>query len=134
VLGGLVAVGSKFLAQDWYWVRVYLDTRAYDKLPGLSVCYILLLIVLCTIGAVFAAASGENHRMKLLAIAVAAPAIITTWLGGVSAPPGVGAVVHAWENLFVTSAYAQNAPTPSGVSPFWQGFLTPFGYGKDEQR
>jgi hypothetical protein len=131
-LGGIVAVGSKFLAQNFYWVRVFMDTHAYDRLPGLTVSYISLLVVLCVIGGVFAVASEENHKMKLLAIAVAAPAIITTWLGG-SGPPGLVRALQGW-NLFFTPALAQQDWEGSGLSPFWKGFWTPFGYGKDEQR
>src|ERR1700682_797179 len=85
VLGGAVAVFSKYLGQDHYWVRVMIDTREYAQIPGLIFFYVVLLVFLCFLGGVFAVASDETKKLKLLAIAVSAPALITTWLGGTKA-------------------------------------------------
>jgi hypothetical protein len=129
VLGGSVAVGSKYIAQDHYWVRVAIDSHEYGKIPGIVFFYAGLLVVLCAMGAVFAAATDENNKMKLLAIAVSAPALVTTWLGGARAD-------HISLNWIVPSAYAQemNQQPPKSKSEFWEGFLLPLGYGKDDSR
>ena len=72
IVGGVVAVATKFLGQDIYWLRVLSDTRAADQIHGMTVFYIGLAIVLCFLGGAFAIASRENHEMKLLAIAISA--------------------------------------------------------------
>ena len=131
VLGGIVAVGSKYIAQDHYWVRVLVDTRQYDKIPGLLYFYGGLLLVLCLIGGVFAVASEENKKMKLLAIAVSAPALITTWLGGARAD--VSVLSNGVQASLISQALADDG-TRANNSAFWQGFLLPLGYGKDDSR
>ena len=131
VLGGVVAVGSKYIAQDHYWVRVLIDTREYDQIPGLIYFYSVLLFVLCLIGGVFAVASEENKKMKLLAIAVSAPALITTWLGGARAD--ASAFTNGSRAALISQALADDGTRPNN-SAFWQGFLLPLGYGKDDSR
>jgi hypothetical protein len=134
-VGGLVAVGSKYMAQDHYWTRVMIDTRAYDQIPGLIVFYVGLIIVLCFFGVVFAIASKENNEMKLLAIAISAPALITTWLGGVSPDTSSSRAKRVAEYVMpISSAQAAEANSKAGSSGFWEGFKIPFGIGKDEQR
>lgn len=140
IAGAIVAVGSKYVAQDHYWVRVWMDTREYDKMPGLIVFYAILLIVLGGIGAIFAVASRETHPMKLLAIAVSAPAIVTTWLGGTKPAAAVQPNMpraHLEYILPVSSAYAADEsilPAVKSSGGFWEGFRTPLGFGKDESR
>jgi hypothetical protein len=113
----------------------YSSWEAY--IPGLAVFYVGLLIVLCLIGAILAVASEENQKMKLLAIAVSAPAIITTWLGGAKADTSTTAKVITGWVIPITSASAQGTSNQFGSdsnSGFWSGFKIPFGIGKDEQR
>jgi hypothetical protein len=131
---GAVAVGSKFIAQDHYWLRVFIDTRAYDRIPGMVVSYIVLLIVLGLLGAVFAVASKENQEMKLLAIAVSAPALITTWLGGTKPPetPTLTRAPFEWLSPISPALAADKSISVS--TGFWDGFKIPFGVGKDEAR
>ena len=81
VLGGLAATITKFLGQDFE--RVFTDAgvnliNATNALYG----YTFLSLVLAFLGGLCAWAVSERHRVKLLAIAVAAPAIITTYTGG----------------------------------------------------
>ena len=81
VLGGLAATATKFLGQDF--ARVFTDTgvnliNATNAVYG----YSFLSLVLAFLGGLCAWAVSENHRVKLLAIAVAAPAMVTTFTGG----------------------------------------------------
>jgi len=81
VLGGVAATVVKFLGQDY--ARVFPDSginfaRAEDAIFG----YMILIILLGFLGALCAWASDESRKFKLLAIAVAAPAMITTFTGG----------------------------------------------------
>ena len=128
-IGGSIAVGSKYIAQDHNFARAMIDTHSYNQIPGLIFFYAVLLVVLCITGAAVAVASGENNKLKLLAIAVSAPAIITTWLGGARAD----IKPRPTQVAFVSSAFAADtsATQPSG---FWQGFLLPLGFGKDDSR
>jgi hypothetical protein len=136
IVGGVIAVGSKYLAQDHYWLRVFLDTREYDHIYGLAVSYLVMLVILCLIGAALTIASGENKRMNLLAIAVAAPAIVTTWLGGDRADTFTSRKkISEWTTPVTVAQAADTERFNWGSSSgFWEGFKIPFGIGKDKQR
>jgi hypothetical protein len=133
VLGGAGAVATKFLGQDLYWVQVHLDTREYVRIENLAIIYAIALVGLCFVGAVVAAGSRENNRIKLLAIAVAAPALFTTAAGGASAERtkrfsdlfGVSAA-HA-QTVKKSEAEATSISLTDGVKQF-------FGIGRDETR
>ena len=133
---GLIAVVSKFIAQDLYFVRISIDTRQFEQLYGMVASYALLTIGLCFLGVVLAIASRENSEMKLLAIAVSAPALITTWLGG--ATPDTSAATKRVAEIVLPIASAEaaeaNSTKSQASSGFWEGFKIPFGIGKDEQR
>ena len=137
LLGGLTAVVSKFIAQDLHFVRISIDTRQTEQLYGMVASYALLTIGLCFLGIVLAIASKESSEMKLLAIAVSAPALITTWLGGAT-PDTTGATKHVVEIIMPISSAAAAETTvekpQATTSGFWEGFKIPFGIGKDEQR
>lgn len=132
ILGGTTAVGSKFIGQDLYWLRVFLDTKAYDSIWGLGVTYVITLVILAFIGAVVACASGENHRMKLLAMAISAPALITTWLGGATAD--TRRFPKSFGDLLAPAAFAQDTSATKSDSGFLDGVKIFFGIGKDESR
>jgi len=84
--------------------------------------------LLVFLGALMAWASYESHRVKLLAIAVAAPALITTWAGGATS-----ATKFAFS--FVSTAYAADAAADSGEKvSIGNGLKLFFGIGKDEER
>jgi SPOR domain len=132
LLGGSAAVVSKFIAQDLHFVRISIDTRQTEQLYGMMASYALLTIGLSFLGIVLAIASRENSEMKLLAIAVSAPALITTWLGGAIPDTQKHAALFLWP---ITSAEAaEQTAKQSSASAFWEGFKIPFGIGKDEQR
>jgi hypothetical protein len=137
VAGGGVAVAVKFMGQDIYWLRVLNDTRAADQLRGMIVFYIVLTLILCFVGAVAAMASKENSEMKLLVMAISFPALATTYMGGAKAD--IGSSLGKLTSLsIIGSAQAADATIPSAStsnsSKFWEGFLLPLGYGKDDQR
>lgn len=141
-LGGLAAVFVKFLGQDYDTVVANASNLSPELLMSYKVGYGLLTPILMFLGALVAWMSEETNKMKLIALAVAAPAMITTWSGGHknSITPHAG--------YFISSAYAQSvskstdAPPPiqsnSSEPPIWQviqnGVGVFFGYGKEPTR
>lgn len=134
VLGSLLAVLVKFHGQDLHWVHVHLDTHAYDRLMNLVIVYVLMLLILLPVGAIVAAASREHSRAKILMMAVAAPALVTTWAGGDKTAktfslPQITELV--WP---IGTAYAADqSASPSGIS-LKDGFSQFFGFNKDSGR
>lgn len=137
-LGGLSAVAVKFIGQDYPTLAAHYTDLTANQLLNYKVGYGILTPILMFLGAFIAWISEEQKRMKLVAIAVAAPAIITTWSGGNKAE------FIASFNL-TKSAYAQPASTskmdakkdiPDGKQneSSWQqikgGVGTFFGYSK----
>jgi hypothetical protein len=117
-LGGLCAVLVKFLGQDYANVVAHAGNLSADQMLAYKIGYGVLTPILMFLGAFVAWISEERKRVKIVALAVAAPAMITTWSGGHSGwsdsmrvaalqpPPG-----------FIQSAYADTpAPTPSGIT------------------
>mgnify|MGYP001812274040 FL=1 len=83
LLGGFSAVLVKFLGQDYTTIHSNWMNLTPEQLIFYEVGYIILTPILMFLGAVIAwAATDETKRLKLIAIAVAAPAMITTWSGG----------------------------------------------------
>ena len=142
-LGGLSAVLVKFLGQDYANVVAHAANLSADQLLAYQVGYGLITPILMFLGGFIAWLSDEEKRIKVVALAVAAPALITTWAGG-SKPDAL-----AFNDYVVSSAYAQPAApaqqtlppaypeTPTQQST-WQkieaGVGTFFGYGKEPQR
>src|SRR5574341_507180 len=81
-LGGLAAVCVKFLGQDYHYVVTQASNLARDRVNDLIIGYSVLTPILVFLGGLLTWASDETKRLKLLAIAVSAPALITTWAGG----------------------------------------------------
>lgn len=142
-LGGLSAVFVKFLGQDYANVVACAANLRADQILAYKVGYGLLTPILMFLGAFVAWLSDEQKRIKVVALAVAAPAIITTWSGGNKADS------LALNDLFVYSAYAQADDCAKGkISPVdpdvtskkstWQqiesGIRVFFGYGKEPQK
>ena len=141
-LGGLSAVLVKFLGQDYANVVAHAANLSADQLLAYQVGYGLITPILMFLGAFVAWLSDEQKRIKVVALAVAAPALITTWSGGNK--PDTLAV----NDVFIASAYAQPAPAQPMIDPAypdaptqqstWQkiesGVGTFFGYGKEPQR
>ena len=139
-LGGLSAVLVKFLGQDYANVVSNVADLTPDQLLSYQVGYGLLTPILMFLGAFIAWISEETKRMKLVAIAVAAPAMITTWSGGYKTNIDVASV-----NLFMPVAYAEDMAEESGYprmetgkrrntfQTIKDGVGTFFGYNKTPQ-
>src|SRR5215210_3442260 len=81
-LGGLAAVLTKFLGQDYANIVEHASNLTDAQIESYKVGYIILTPILMFLGALVAWASDERKRFKLIALAIAAPALITTWAGG----------------------------------------------------
>jgi len=142
-LGGLSAVAVKFLGQDFPTLAAHAADLSAEQIFNYKVGYGILTPILMFLGAFVAWLSEEQKRMKLVAIAIAAPAMITTWSGGVKPE-----TVVASFNL-TKSVYAQTGSVLRGVpiagnpdeekeKSTWQqimgGFNTFFGYGKQPKK
>jgi hypothetical protein len=142
-LGGLSAVLVKFLGQDYANVVAHASNLSADQLLSYKVGYGLLTPILMFLGAFVACLSDEQKRIKVVALAVAAPAMITTWSGGHKDNSIV------LNHLIVPSAYAQAAdsvkeeinpvnPDATTEKSTWQqiqsGVGAFFGYGKEPQK
>lgn len=133
VLGGAAAVVTKLVSQDLYWVQVHLDTLQYVRIVNLAIIYILALIGLCFVGGLIAAATHENNRIKLLALAVAAPALFTTAAGGTR--PDYSRLRMASINFIQPAAAAETVQSArsQGIS-VTDGLKQFFGIGRDTSR
>jgi hypothetical protein len=97
LLGGFSAVLVKFLGQDFSTIHNNWMNLPPEQLVYYEVGYIILTPILMFLGAVIAwASTDETKRLKLMAIAVAAPAIITTWSGGnkYHSDPEIGSAIY----------------------------------------
>lgn len=143
-LGGLSAVLVKFLGQDYANVVDHASNLTADQLLAYKVGYGLLTPILMFLGAFIAWLSEEQKRIKVVALAIAAPAMITTWSGGHKTGSSI-----AFNDFLVPSAYAQSTNSvnkkidpanPDAVTEkdAWQqiqkGVGTFFGYGKEPQK
>jgi len=98
--GGFAAVAVKFLGQDFDLVVESFPAWSETKKQSLLIGYMMLTPILMFLGALIAWASEEIKRLKLLAIAIAAPAMITTWSGG-ERPVNGFAVTSFWVSTAV---------------------------------
>lgn len=140
--GGLAAVCVKFLGQDLAFVQQLAesgDPVSQAKLFSLAIAYGILTPMLMFLGGLIGWASEEKSRLKLLAMGVAAPALVTTWAGGsVSDETGTmvasrGAVLG--QLLPVTPAQAQEGKLQLAGGPsVGEGVRLFFGVGKGEPR
>jgi hypothetical protein len=138
-LGGLSAVLVKFLGQDYSNVVAHAADLTAKQMLGYQIGYGILTPILMFLGAFVGWISDEDKRLKLAALAIAAPAMITTWAGG-NKPE-----IHASVNFFVSSAFAEvnEPPTPfdpkatndkSTLGQIKDGVGIFFGYGKEPKR
>lgn len=142
-LGGLSAVLVKFLGQDYANVVAHAANLTPDQLLSYKIGYGLLTPILMFLGAFVAWTSDEEKRIKLVALAIAAPAMITTWSGGSETE-----ITTASVDYFVSSAYAESIPETGftkSVEPdentdksilerIEDGVGIFFGYGKQPKR
>lgn len=143
-LGGMAAVCVKFLGQDYNTLVEHGANLSADQLFALKIGYGVLTPILIFLGSVLAWVSEESNRLKLLAIGVAAPALITTWSGGTKAD-GQQLVsfnllnnAYAIERDITRDAPAIKDPMIRSYENWWDasvdGIKMFFGYGKDIKR
>ena len=109
---GCISVMCKFLAQDFNLVKSAASLSA-DQIFNLQVGYLVLTPILVIIGGFIGWISQEDNKMKLVALAISAPALFTTMAGGgdrtvnTQAPP-IPVRVLFIESL-IPAAYAQKS-------------------------
>jgi hypothetical protein len=114
-LGGLCAVIVKYLSQDNQtlidFVRAYsADAAPFSGFVPYIVDYAIITPILLFLGAVVGWISGESVRLKLFAIGVSAPALITTWSSGTASTH-----TASIEDAVISQAYAGPQP-PTGFA------------------
>jgi hypothetical protein len=109
MLGGIAALCTKFLAHDYSTLSDYLSANRYGDALNLGIGYVILGPILVFLGGLLAWVNeSENSRMKLLAIGIAAPALITTAAGAGGASTRTS-FLSPFDNLLTTPAQAQPA-------------------------
>ncbi len=128
-MGGLAAVCVKFLGQDYYMVVTQAANLSDQQITSYIVGYSILTPILAFLGGLVAWVTDEKNKLKLLAIGVAAPAMITTWAG--DSQPYQSADVL---DLVINSAYADSPASQEEASPILDGVRLFFGIGKEIER
>lgn len=139
-LGGFSAVLVKFLGQDFDNVVSNAANFTSEQLLSYQIGYGILTPILMFLGAFVAWVSDEEKRIKIVALAIAAPAMVTTWSGG--AKSGFSG---ASLNLFFPAAYAEDIGTQTGYikleatqkgtfEKIKDGIGTFFGYDKQPDK
>ena len=142
-IGGLSAVLVKFLGQDYATIIENFSNLTADQILCYKFAYIILTPILMFLGAVVAWVSDERKRIKLFALAIAAPALVTTWSGGHKGDAVSGA---AFQWAWPSTAYADKTmdqlkkDSPDAASEkttmdmIKGGVGVFFGYGKAPER
>lgn len=141
-LGGLSAVCVKFLGQDYALLIEQGSNLSADQWFAFKIGYFILTPILVFLGAVLAWVSDESSRVKLLAIAIAAPAMITTWSGGVKSNEATSlasfsiiSTAHAEETDRKDKLITIIDPMKRSAMSWWaagkSGVKMFFGYGKE---
>ena len=82
-LGGLSAVLVKYLSQDHASViQFFSSSLPRSAIISIIGGYIVLAPILIILGAIIGWVAGETNRVKLFALGISAPALITTWSSG----------------------------------------------------
>jgi hypothetical protein len=81
-LGGLTASLSKILALDATRLGSLFNSGSLTEMNELLASVYVFTPILILLGAIVGWASGETHRVKLLAIGCAAPALLAPWTVG----------------------------------------------------
>jgi SPOR domain len=138
-LGGLAAICVKYIGQDHNVVMDWIDTGD-PRLHKLLIGYLILTPILIFLGGLVTWVSDETNHLKLLAMGVAAPALITTWAGGAtpgSASPHGNEPGHAYffKMAPVAPAHANEQSIQiAQADTIKQGLELFFGVGKIEPR
>jgi hypothetical protein len=140
VFAGLAAVSVKILKQDLDYITVWYysnDPGIHAKYEALLLSYYILVPILVFLGGLVCWAVDETNRLKLLALGVAAPAMITTFAGGPKSDINqAGNEKAGWYEMInpVTSAFAQSSQPNSQQCPqssLAEGAKLFFGVGQN---
>ena len=151
-MGGLAAVCVKFLGQDYFYVVQNCTNLTAEQVRAYAIGYIILTPILIFLGGLLSWASDdETKRLKLLAIAISAPALITTWAGATKPPtkpeklPSISEKLPvmqeklpstSWQISISEKAYAAEQGNPeskdqSTLNSVVEGIGIFFGYGRE---
>lgn len=143
-LGGLSAVLVKFLGQDFENLVANAANLSADQILAYKVGYGILTPILMFLGSFVGWISDEQQRIKLVALAIAAPAMITTWAGGMKDDKTnvafLDIVTSAYAEAYEPSKEASKGENPSAITDtsildrVQRGVGVFFGYGKEPQR
>jgi hypothetical protein len=110
-VAGLAAVAAKFVGQDMYYLSKWAYSPLVDDVrnfKSLILLYVMMVPVLIFLGALVCWATDEKNRLKLIALGVAAPAMITTFAGGPKSDLHDGSVRTAYYDINpISAAFAQ---------------------------
>ena len=123
IAGGVAAVCVKFLGQDYHMLLSKTDDLMY--IDTLKIGYIVLAPILVFLGALLAWVSDTQTRWQTLAVAIAAPAIVTTWAGG-----DKGDLLTSVSLNPISAAYAQTEQDTKSSSKYYDGVRSFFGVRK----
>jgi hypothetical protein len=115
-LGGLCAILAKYVSQDHATVMQYMDSNLpSSKLFTLIAGYLILTPILMILGAIIAGVTDEANRLKVFALGISAPALITTMSSGNS---GIK-IADIIDFLRPSTAIAQSNPVQQGLDSFF---------------
>lgn len=129
-LGGLAASLSKVLAVDTGQLAILFYSADATAVNDLRVTIFIFTPILVLLGGIVGWVSGEEHRMKLLAIGCSAPALLAPWTTG-QLETASGSLVAS---LGVTPAYAQTESVSPKADDFATGLSVLLGFTSVEEQ
>lgn len=136
-LGGLAAICVKYLGQDQNFAMDWW-AEGDPRLEKLLFGYLILTPILMFLGGLVTWVADEKRPMRLLAMGVAAPALITTWAGGAkptsSSQPSKIGPAGFFDLGPISTAYADTGRVYVAQSDISQSIRLFFGEGKIDQK
>lgn len=135
-LGGLAAVCVKFLGQDYLFVVDNAANLDPDTITSMVVGYGILTPILMFLGGLCGALCDETSPLKVLAIGIAAPAMITTYAGGTKTEEDSKTDLNSFNLKIIGTAFAEEEPSSTVIKEktvidkVTDGVKFFFGYGK----
>ncbi|RED48573.1 SPOR domain-containing protein [Aestuariispira insulae] len=125
VSGGLAAGIVKYLGQDHARAFPSDEIINMNMVVSILIGTAVLCLALAIVGAICTwASTGEKSRIRLLAIAVAAPSMITTYFGGDSSSQVIASLqtqqTDVAAGIFISNAHAQAVEDDNRVKQYEQ--------------
>lgn len=117
-LGGIAATCVKYLSQHNDKVSSLIENNQLDKAVPILYAIAIVAAVLFFLGGLIGWASKENHSLKLLALGISAPALVTTWTSVKQSPIENGQVDKVVSELHSTvfqTAHASEPNVPNSI-------------------